>query len=51
MLGGLLGSKEPAPAAIKIFFVINSCPSLVFTFQVSSESFSSSSTLWFKWSP
>ena len=29
MLGGLLGSNDPAPAAIKIFLVINSCPSEV----------------------
>ena len=29
MLAGLLGSKEPAPAAIKIFFVINLVDSFV----------------------
>ena len=31
MFGGLLGSNEPAPAAINIFLVIHSMPSLVFT--------------------
>ena len=34
MFGGLLGSNEPAPAAIKIFFVVHSIPSLVCTTQV-----------------
>ena len=31
IFGGLLGSNDPAPAAIKIFLVINSCPSEVVT--------------------
>ena len=34
MLGGRLGSNEPAPAAMNIFLVIHSIPSLEVTFQV-----------------
>ena len=33
IFGGLLGSNDPAPAAIKIFLDINSLFSVVFTFQ------------------
>ena len=52
MFGGRLGSNEPAPAAMNIFFVIHSIPSLEVTFQVVMPSMQSTasiaSTLWDK---
>ena len=38
MFGGLLGSKDPAPAAIKILFAINSFSSEVLIFQEETSS-------------